>query len=40
MMKQPDELDVGNKWDLVVHRLMIAEEDLNSAQVLMDCTQY
>lgn len=40
MMKQPDEPDIGDKWDLVTHRLMIAEEDLNSAQVLMDCTQY
>ena len=26
MMKQPDEPDIGDKWDLVTHRLVIAEE--------------
>ena len=26
-MKLPDELDTGGKWELVFHRLQIAEED-------------
>ena len=29
-MKLPDELDTGGKWELVFHRLQIAEEDLAS----------
>ncbi|MBC8598288.1 hypothetical protein H8708_03435 [Lachnospiraceae bacterium BX10] len=29
-MKLPDELDIGGKWELVFHRLQIAEEDLAS----------
>lgn len=39
-MKQPDELDIGNKWDLVFHRLQIAEEDLVSASLLWESGQY
>lgn len=39
-MKQPEKLDVGNWWDLVQHRLQIAEEDLETAKLLMDCDKY
>ena len=39
-MRQPDELDVGNEIDLANHRLLIAEEDLESAEVLMNCGRF
>ncbi|MGI5946900.1 MAG: hypothetical protein ACOX8K_05785 [Lachnospiraceae bacterium] len=39
-MKLPDGLDIGNKWDLVFHRLQIAEEDLVSANLLWESGQY
>lgn len=32
-MKLPDELDIGGKWELVFHRLQIAEEDLASRNI-------
>ena len=39
-MKQPDELDIGGKWELVLHRLRAAEEDLASANLLLESGQY
>ena len=39
-MSQPNELDVGNEIDLANHRLLIAEEDLESAEVLMNCGRF
>ena len=39
-MKQPDEFNIGDQWDLVAHRLQIAEEDLETANLLMDCGKY
>lgn len=33
-MKQPDELDLGNKWDLVFHRLQIAEEAKRGRRII------
>ena len=39
-MKLPDELDTGGKWELVFHRLQIAEEDLASANLLWESGQY
>ena len=39
-MKQPDEFDIGDRWDLVAHRLQIAEEDLETAKILMECGKY
>lgn len=39
-MKLPDELDTGGKWELVFHRLQIAEEDLASANLLWGLGQY
>ena len=39
-MKLPDELDTGGKWELVFHRLQIAEEDLASANLLWGSGQY
>ena len=39
-MKLPDELDTGGKWELVFHRLQIADEDLASANPLWESGQY
>ena len=39
-MKQPEEFDMGDQWDLVYHRLQIAEEDYETAELLMQGERY
>ena len=39
-MKQPDSLDVGTKMDVVRHRLNIAREDLDTANLTFEAGQY
>ena len=39
-MKQPDLPDIGNKYDVANHRIQVAQEDLRSAQVLLDADSY
>ena len=38
-MKQPDNIEKGNRMDLIEHRFSIAEEDLDTAQLLLDASQ-
>lgn len=39
-MKQPDSLDVGTKMDVVRHRLNVAREDLDTANLTFEAGQY
>ena len=39
-MKQPDSMDVGTKMDVVRHRLNIAREDLDTANLTFEAGQY
>ena len=39
-MKQPDSIDVGTKMDVVRHRLSVAREDLETAQLTFNAGQY
>lgn len=39
-MKQPDSIDVETKMDVVRHRLSVAREDLETAQLTFDAGQY
>lgn len=39
-MKQPEGLDIGNRDDIIKHRLSIAEEDLETARLLLNANQY
>lgn len=39
-MKQPEILDVGNRNDVIKHRFSIAEEDLETARLLLNANQY
>ena len=39
-MKQPDLLDVGTKMDVVRHRLNVAREDLDTANLTFEAGQY
>ena len=39
-MKQPDSLDVGTKMDVVRHRLNVAREDLDAANLTFEAGQY
>ena len=39
-MKQPDFAENGTKEDLVMHRLAVAGEDLDTAYILLDLKKY
>lgn len=39
-MKQPDITNVGSRSDMVKYRLQIAREDLDSAKILLEASQY
>lgn len=39
-MKQPESPDIGGIKDMVQHRLNIAAEDLETAKILFDATQF
>lgn len=39
-MKQPDSIDMGTKMDVVKHRLNVAKEDLQTAQLTFEAGQY
>ena len=39
-MKQPDSLDIGTKMDVVRHRLNVAKEDLDTANLTFEAGQY
>lgn len=39
-MKQPDSLDVGTQMDVAKHRLQVAKEDLDTANLTFEAGQY
>jgi uncharacterized protein (UPF0332 family) len=39
-MKQPDSLDVGTMMDVAQHRLKTAQEDLDTAKLTFEATQF
>ena len=39
-MKQHDDYDVGSRKDMVMHRIRVAKEDLETARILVDASQY
>lgn len=39
-MKQPDNMEKGNRIDLIRHRFSITKEDLDTACLLLDASQY
>ena len=39
-MKQPDNMEKGNRIDLIRHRFSRAKEDLDTACLLLDASQY
>ncbi|MBN2947969.1 MAG: HEPN domain-containing protein [Blautia sp.] len=39
-MKPPESADIGNRMDVVRHRLNVAREDLETAQLIFDAGQY
>lgn len=39
-MKQPDFVENGTREDLVMHRLSVAREDLDTACILLDLKKY
>lgn len=39
-MKQPDSQDVGTQMDVVKHRLQVAKEDLDTANLTFEAGQY
>lgn len=39
-MKQPDSLDVGTQMDVAKHRLQVAKEDLETANLTFEAGQY
>ena len=39
-MKQHDAYDVGSRKDMVMHRIQVAKEDLETARILVNASQY
>ena len=39
-MKQPELLDIGDKTDVAKHRLRVAKEDLQAANLLLEANSY
>lgn len=39
-MKPPESVDIGTRMDVVRHRLNVAREDLETAQLIFDAGQY
>lgn len=39
-MKRPDSLDIGTQMDVARHRLQVAREDLETAQLTFEAAQY
>ncbi len=39
-MKQPDNIEKGSRIDLIRHRFSVAKEDLDTARLLLNASQY